>query len=89
MVKRKNVRERGKLKLSNYFQKFVEGDKVAVIRERSLTKNFPDRIQGRTGKINGKKGRAYIVEIKDQNKKKGVSDWTNTLKKNKNFRKGS
>ena len=36
MVNRKNVRERGKLKLSRYFQNLKKGDFVSVLRERAL-----------------------------------------------------
>ncbi len=70
MVQRKNVRSRGKLQLSRYFQKFEKGDSVAVIRERSRNSNFPERLQGRTGKIEGKRGRICVVKIKDQEKEK-------------------
>lgn len=70
MVKRKPVRTRGKLQLSKYFQEFNEGDNVAVIRERSLSVNFPERLQGRTGKVSGKRGKAYIILLNDQEKEK-------------------
>ncbi len=70
MTGKKSIRTRGKLQLSKYFQKFKEGNFVAVVRERSLTINFPERLQGRTGIIEGKRGKAYIVKIKDQTKPK-------------------
>jgi large subunit ribosomal protein L21e len=70
MVKRKPMREKGKLKLSRYFQKFEEGDKVSVVREISLSCDFPERFQGRTGTVQGMQGRSVILKIKDQNKEK-------------------
>lgn len=70
MVRRKKIRTRGKLQLSRYFQELEKGDSVAVVRERSVNFNFPERIQGRTGSVEGKRGRVYIVKIKDQNKEK-------------------
>ena len=70
MVRRKSVRTRGKLGLSQYFQEFNKGDNVAVKRERSLTVNFPARLQGRTGIVEGKRGKSYLVKIKDQSKEK-------------------
>ena len=70
MVKRKNIRMRGKLQLSRYFQNFKEGDPVSIIIERSLQPRFPKRLQGRTGVIEGDKGRSYIIKINDQNKEK-------------------
>ena len=54
-----------------FFQKFNSGDSVAVVRELSQqSPGFPKRIQGRTGKVLGKRGNAYEVEIKDFNMKK-------------------
>ncbi|NCN52110.1 50S ribosomal protein L21e [archaeon] len=70
MVRRKNIRLRGKISLSRYFQKFKENDSVAVKREISVGASFPKRLQGRTGVVIGKKGKAYIVKLKDQSKEK-------------------
>ena len=70
MVRRKKVRSRGKLPLSKYFQEFNVGDSIAVIREISIKASFPKRLQGRTGVVKGKRGKAYITVIKDQNKEK-------------------
>ena len=70
MLKRKTLRTRGKIKFSNYFQKFNQGDRVAVIKEHSLNPKFPKQLQGRTGVIENKRGSFYIVKIKDLNKEK-------------------
>jgi ribosomal protein L21E len=70
MGKKKPVRTRGKLALSKYFQEFKEGDSVAVVEEPSVRSSFPKRLQGLTGTINGKRGRAYSVKIKDRAKEK-------------------
>ena len=70
MVRRKKVRTRGKIQLSRYFQELEKGDAVAVVRERAVESNFPKRLQGRTGSVEGKRGRVYMVKIKDQNKEK-------------------
>ena len=67
---RKKVRTRGKLQLSRYFQELGKGDSVAVVRERSVNFSFPKRLQGRTGSIEEKRGKAYMVKIKDHNKEK-------------------
>jgi len=66
MVGRKAIRTRGKLQFSRYFQELKEGDVVSVIREPSVNFSFPKRLQGRTGVIEGKRGRAYIIKIRDQ-----------------------
>ncbi len=70
MVKRKSTRTRGKIQLSKYFQELEKGDFVSVVKELAVSSNFPKRFQGRTGVVEGKRGRAYIVNIKDQNKEK-------------------
>ena len=63
--KHKVSREKGKVKLSRMFQKLEIGDKVTVLRELSQKGSFPARIQGNTGVIEKKVGRAYMVQIND------------------------
>jgi len=70
MVKKKPIREKGKIQLSRYFQKLNEGDNVAVVREMSIKASFPKRLQGRTGIIESKRGKAYMIKIKDIKKDK-------------------
>ena len=70
MVRRKPVRTRGKLQLSRYFQELKAGDSVAVVKERAVQSSFPTRLQGRTGVVEDKRGKAYVVKIKDQDKEK-------------------
>jgi large subunit ribosomal protein L21e len=65
MLKRKNIRTKGKVQFSNYFQEFKEGDKVAIVRDQTFHPSFPLRIQGLTGIVEGKRGRAYIIQVKD------------------------
>ena len=62
------MKESGKIKLSNYFQEFKEGDRVAVIRELSVQPKFPKQLQGRSGVVKNKRGSSYIVEVNDLNK---------------------
>jgi len=70
MVKRKSVRTRGKLKLSWKFQELKKGQAVALVFEKSLSQNIPERMRGTTGTIGKKIGRAYLVKIKDGSKSK-------------------
>lgn len=69
-MNRKKVRTRGKFPFSKYFQEFQKGESVAVVGEVSIRQTFPGRLQGRTGVVEGKRGKSYIVNIKDQNKEK-------------------
>ena len=70
MKQHKRVKTRGKIQFSRYFQELKIGDKVAIIRELAIPCNFPSRLQGRTGSVEGKRGKAYIIDIMDQNQKK-------------------
>ncbi|HJO14706.1 MAG TPA: 50S ribosomal protein L21e [Candidatus Pacearchaeota archaeon] len=70
MLKRKSVREKGKVNLSRYFQEFSKGDRVAVIRELAVQPKFPKQLQGRSGVVESNRGSSYIVKINDMNKEK-------------------
>ena len=70
MKKRIALRDKGKIRLSEYFKELKEGDKVAVVKNVSQRSNFPDRIQGNTGIIESKRGKSYIVKLLDRNQEK-------------------
>lgn len=70
MVRKKKIRKKGKIQLSRYFQELKDGDSVAVVKEPSIQAKFPERIQGRTGIVEGKRGMSYVIKIKDQEKEK-------------------
>jgi len=70
MLKHKKPRDKGKFSFTKYFQKFKEGDKVAVVKELSIKFGYPNKLQGRTGTVLEKRGSAYYVEIKEFNKPK-------------------
>jgi len=70
MSNKKNIRQGGKIQLSKYFQKLSPGERVSVVKEKSLNSNFPKRLQGRSGVVEGKKGRIYVIKIKDNEKEK-------------------
>lgn len=69
-MNKKPIRTRGKLELSRYFQKLNVGDFVAISREPAIPANFKKRLQGDTGIVEGKRGRFYIIKIKDHNEYK-------------------
>jgi large subunit ribosomal protein L21e len=69
-MRKKEVRSRGKLKLSRYFQDLKNKERVSIDIEKSVPLSFPRRLQGRTGVIDDKKGKAYVVKINDQDKEK-------------------
>ena len=69
-MNKKPLREKGKLKFSRHFQELKKGDKVALIRELSIPSEFPERLQGRTGVVEGRQGKVYIVKLNDMNREK-------------------
>ena len=74
MLKHKRIREKGKIPLSKYFQKIDSGDYVALVTELGIqARDFPKRMQGRTGRVIKKRGSAYVVEVSDFNMKKRYS----------------
>ncbi len=70
MVRRKSVRTRGKLPLSRKFQELKKGQAVAIVFERATSHNVPKRMQGRTGIIEKRIGKAYSILVKDGSKNK-------------------
>lgn len=70
---REKFRKSKRVTVNQFLKKFSKGDKVAIKIESSSQKGMPfRRFQGLTGNIIGKRGRAYIVEIKDGNKIKKI-----------------
>ncbi|MEM4325868.1 MAG: 50S ribosomal protein L21e [Candidatus Pacearchaeota archaeon] len=70
MVRGRRIRERGKISLSRYFQKINKGDRVIIKVNLAKPINFPKRMQGRTGVVEGIRGRAFIIKLKDMGKEK-------------------
>jgi len=66
----KKIRDKGKLKLSSYFKNIDDGERVAVVDERGVRMNFPQRLRGMSGKVMKSRGKFKEVEIKDGNKLK-------------------
>lgn len=70
MLKHKSPRTKGKFSFTRYFQKFQEGDSVAVVKELTFPFGYSKRLQGRTGKVIAKRGSSYEIEVRDLNKLK-------------------
>ena len=70
MVKTKTIRKRGKLNFSRAFQDLVKGDDVTVVIEKSKQPKFPKRLQGRTGRVEEKRGNCAVVKIRNMSKEK-------------------
>lgn len=67
----KDVRARGKISVSKYFQQFEEGTQVLLKAEPAVQKGmYPTKYHGKVGKVCSKKGSCYEVEIMDFKKPK-------------------
>lgn len=79
---KKHVRDKDTV--NSHLKDFEEGTKVNIKIDSSVHRGIPDpKFHGKTGTIKGKKGRAYIVEIDDLNKKKQVNVYPSHLKEAK------
>ncbi|MEM4605716.1 MAG: 50S ribosomal protein L21e, partial [Candidatus Pacearchaeota archaeon] len=73
----------GKISLSEYFKSFNEGEKVSIVEEKSLKSNFPKRIIGRIGRVIGKRGEYFLIELKEGKKLKNYAIHPINLRRNK------
>ncbi|MFQ6051360.1 MAG: 50S ribosomal protein L21e [Candidatus Hydrothermarchaeota archaeon] len=63
---RKHVRKKGLTPISKVIQSFDVGERVHVVIDPGIHKGQPHpRFHGKTGKVLGNQGRAYLVEIRD------------------------
>lgn len=70
---RKNIRDKGKISISNYLHEFKPGDRVILKAEPAVqTGMYFPRFHGKAGIIKERQGNCYKVLIKDINKKKTV-----------------
>ncbi len=66
-------RERGLSNISKSLQTFEEGERAVVKIDPSKHKGMPHRrFHGLTGVVVGRQGDAYVLELKDGNKRKTV-----------------
>ncbi|MFH1474029.1 MAG: 50S ribosomal protein L21e [Candidatus Aenigmatarchaeota archaeon] len=71
---RKRFKNERKATVNQFMRKFELGDKIVIDIESSSSKGMPfRRFQGRTGKVVGQRGRAYLIEIKDGNMVKKIA----------------
>ncbi len=67
----KENRQRGKISISRYLQKFNEGDKVYLDVEPAVhSGTYCRRFIGKTATVKKRSGKCYEVAIKDGNKPK-------------------
>jgi large subunit ribosomal protein L21e len=68
---KRGVRER--TSINKILEEFKEGSKVVIKVDSSSHQGMPfRRFQGKMGIVGEKRGRSYMVRIKDQNKEKDI-----------------
>jgi len=70
---REKFRKTRRATVNQFLKKFKIGEKVVIDIESSSQKGMPfRRFQGLSGEVVGKRGKAYIVKIKDGGKFKNI-----------------
>ncbi len=63
---RKNVRKKGLTSINRVIQSFDAGERVHVTIDPGIHKGQPHpRFHGKTGKVLGNQGRAFLIEIRE------------------------
>jgi large subunit ribosomal protein L21e len=81
---KKTVRERGLSPVSKAIQEFDDGQMVHIDIDPSVQKGMPNaKFQGKTAKVMGQRGRAYLLQVRDGNSMKEVISLPQHLKPQK------
>ena len=72
-ILRRGRHQRGRVSIYRIKHEYSEGDRVAIVLDGSQQMGMPHRrFQGRTGIIQKRQGKAWVVAVKDGNMKKTV-----------------
>ena len=72
-ILRRGRHQRGRINISRIMHDYSEGDRVAIVLDGGQQMGMPHRrFQGRTGFIQGRQGKAWVVSVKDGNMQKTV-----------------
>ena len=70
-ILRRRKKERSRLNISRVIHQYEEGDRVAIVLDGGQQMGMPHRrFNGRTGFINKRQGKAWVVSVKDGNMQK-------------------
>jgi len=63
---KKPVKQKGKISIARVMQEFKPGDRVMIKPEPAVQKGMPfKRFFGKPGTIRAKRGKAYVIELKE------------------------
>lgn len=69
---------------NQFLENFEKGEKVLINIEPSSHRGMPDpKFKGKTGVVLGRRGKAYVVEVKDGDMKKKIITFPEHLKHRK------
>ena len=72
-ILRRSKTQRGRINIARVMHQYEIGDRVSVVLDGSQQKGMPHRrFHGKTGFIQKKQGRAWVVSVKDGNMQKTV-----------------
>ena len=72
-ILRRGRHQRGRVNIRRIMHDYAEGDRVAIVLDGGQQMGMPHRrFQGRTGFIQGRQGKAWVVSVKDGNMQKTV-----------------
>ena len=77
----RRLKSKGKIGMTKIFKEFNNNDKVVIDIKAGFSGMPHPRYRGKHGVIVNKQGNAYIVEIRDGNKKKTLISYPVHLKK--------
>ena len=70
---KKRGRDKGRIKIKSFLQKFDVGDTVIVKAEPAYHKGMPfKRFFGKHGKVIEKRGKSYMIQVREGKKLKNV-----------------
>jgi len=72
-ILRRRKKERSRLNISRAIHQYEQGDRVAIVLDGGQQMGMPHRrFNGRTGFIENRQGKAWVVSVKDGNMQKTV-----------------
>lgn len=72
-ILRRRKSEKSQLNIARVMYEYNEGDRVAIVLDGGQQQGMPHRrFHGRTGFIQSRQGRAWVVAVKDGNMRKTV-----------------
>jgi len=72
-ITRRSKSQRHRINIRAVMHQYSEGDHVAIVIDGGQQQGMPfRRFQGKTGVISGRQGAAWVVSVKDGNKRKTV-----------------